>query len=359
MRECLNAGTERGRVALAEVMARSYVAEIESVPADWARAMLVDGEPVSFIVVDPDRAMDQPGGDIPYAFIRDVATRKDRRREGHFRVLLEHTFSSLRVDGIPIVITHGRHQLYRPFGFDVFTYHSGIFITPEQVERAIGPADRGLNEQLLEVADLAYVREDLLLVTDVKATTLWESKAALQTAASLARERGKKRILFEHPSAPSYGSRYPIHAALETPFTTLARTCGAQVCVQGADPESGSIPDADWVKVLDPAVLLREALRGSDGPFPEMTACFNTNAGAVTIESRSEGLTVHRGLKADGIHIVWPSSALAQLVTGYRSAEVLDLIHGTSLPGEARAFLNGLFPTRWRFSRSESWTFTS
>lgn len=357
--EILDARTERGRQALAEVMERSYVAEIECVPADWARVLLVDDEPVSFVLIDPHRRMDQPGGDMRYAFIGDVATREDRRQEGYFRLIMEQAFVSLRASVIPMVITHGRHELYRRFDFDVFTHHSGVFITPEQVERAIGLADRGTVDQLLEVADLGYILEDLLLVTDVRATTLSEGKAALGAAAWLAQERGKARILFEHPSAPSYGSRYPVHPTLETLFTILARTCGAEVRVQGADPESGSIPHADWIKVLDPAVLLREALQGVDKPPFDVTICFDTDAGAVTIETRSGGLMVHRGVKSDGVLVRWPSSALAHLVTGYRSVEVLDVLHQTSLPARARAFLSVLFPTRWRLSRNESWTFAS
>lgn len=357
--EILHAGTERGRWALAEVMERSYVAEIQNVPAEWARALVVGGEPVSFIVVDPDRSMDQPGGGMRYAFICDVATREDRRREGHFRHLMEHTFSSLRACGIPIAITHGRYQLYRGFGFGVFTHHSGIFITPDQVERSIGLGELGMAEELLEVAELTSIQEDLLLVTNVKARTLSASRAALQAAARLARGRGKARILFEHPSAPSYGSRYPIHAAVETAFTTLARTCGAEVRVQGADPESGSIPDADWIKVLDPVVLLREAFRGAKRPSCVLTVGLDTEAGAVNIESVGEGLNVYEGIKGDGVRITWPSSALAQLVTGYRSVQVLEIVHRTSLPAEVRDFLTALFPTRWRFSRNESWTYTS
>lgn len=357
--EILNAGTARGRQALAKVMNRSYVAEIERVPPDWARVLLVDGEPVSFVAVDPDRRMEQPGGDMRYAFLCDVATREDRRREGHFRQIMEHVFLRLAASGIPMVVTHGRHQLYRRFGFNVFTYHSGVFVTPDQVERALGLADWRLADQLLEVADLASIHEDLLLVTDVRATTLLDSKAALQVAASLARERGKGRILFEHPSAPSYGSRYPIYPALETPFTTLARACGAEVRIQGADPESGSIPDADWIKVLDPTVLLTEALQGVDKPPFAMTICFDTEAGAATIEAASGGLAVHRGIGSDGLRLGWPSSALAHLVTGYRSVELLEVLHETSLPGAARAFLTVLFPARWRLSRNESWTFAS
>jgi hypothetical protein len=55
--------------------------------------------------------------------------------------------------------------------------------------------------------------------------------------------------------------------------------------------------------------------------------------------------------------IHWPSSALAQLVTGYRSAEMLGALLGIKTPPEALALLEALFPRRWRFSRDESWVF--
>ena len=67
--QIITAETERGRDAINEVMANSYHADIADVPAAWARVTLVDGVPVSFILVDPDRRMDHPSGDIPYAFM--------------------------------------------------------------------------------------------------------------------------------------------------------------------------------------------------------------------------------------------------------------------------------------------------
>jgi hypothetical protein len=206
------------------------------------------------------------------------------------------------------------------------------------------------------------IQDDLLLVTEVKATTLPESKTALQAAAALARRCGKAHILFEHPPALSYGSRYPIYLSLETPFTALARACGAQVCVRGADPEAGSIPDADWIKVLDTATFLREALRGlaeSRQSLPVGTICFDTDAGAATIENTDEGVVVSEEIKPGAVRVRWPSSALAQLVTGYQPAEVLSVIHNTPLPAEAVTLLGTLFPRRWRLSRNESWTFKS
>jgi hypothetical protein len=341
-------------------MQRAYAAEVGSVPAAWARALVADGEPVSFILVDPDRCMEHPGGELSYAFICDIATREDRRREGHFRQLMVHTFSGLRAAGIPLVLTHGRYPLYRPFGFDVFTHHCGVFVTPGQIERALGPSDGGADADVLVVEDWRAVAEDLLLVTGGKAETLRGARVALQAAARLARERGKRRILFEHPPAPSYGSRYPIYPCLETPLTVVARTCGAQVCVQGADPEAGSVPDADWIRVLDAVALLEQAVRGL-GPegasWPRGRICLETEAGAVSLESDGQRLRVHAGARPGVTRVPWPASALAQLVTGYRSVEVLSAIHDVPLLDDALELLGALFPPRWRLSRNESWTF--
>ena len=72
-------------------------------------------------------------------------------------------------------------------------------------------------------------------------------------------------ILIEHPSAPSYGSTYPFYASPETPLTELARACGGRVIVQGANPEEGSVPDADWIKILDAAGFVRKAMKSLRG----------------------------------------------------------------------------------------------
>ena len=53
------------------------------------------------------------------------------------------------------------------------------------------------------------------------------------------------------------------------------------------------------------------------------------------------------------------AAALAQLVTGYRSADTLCEVHGTPLVPESTALLAALFPRRWRLSRNESWTYAS
>ena len=93
--------------------------------------------------------------------------------------------------------------------------------------------------------------------------------------------------------------------------------------------------------------------------LPKAKVCFDTDAGFVTIESLGERVVVSDEVRLDAIVVKWPSSALAQLVTGYQTAEVLSAIHNTLLSTEAVSLLDALFPQRWRFSRNEGWTFKS
>jgi GNAT superfamily N-acetyltransferase len=356
--EYLTAETERGRQAIQEVMRHSYAGDLDAVPPAWAIARLLDGVPVSFILIDPEKEMDLGNG-VRYAFVNDVATREDRRLEGHFRALMEHTYDRVRQAGMPLLLLHGRYALYRPLGFDVFTHHSGIFVTPEQVERTSGKGQAERGRALLTIEDSRYLQKNLLVVTEVRAGSWTESRSALLAAAEVARERGKAHILFEHPPAPC-GSRYRAHDSPETPFTALARTCGAEVRVQGADPEGSAIPDADWVKVLDAAGLVRGALDGlpKSGPeLPQGSVALETDAGAVSLISQGDRVRVEAGTAPGVPAIRWPSSALAQLATGYRSAELLAVLHGIKAPAQALALLQALFPPRWRFSRNESWVY--
>jgi predicted N-acetyltransferase YhbS len=359
--QTLNAVTPEGRQAIETVMAASYRVDIDEVPPEWSLVRVVDGVPVAFILVDPNRQMAFPGGDLRYAFICDVATREDHRREGHFRALMEETFARLRDAGIPLVLTHGRYPLYRRFGFDVFTHHSGIFITPEQIARTLGGEEPQETDERLVIQEGGAFLEDRLLVTDVRAETLSECRSALLAAATIARRREKRLILFEYPPAPSYGSAYPLYATLETPLNVLARTCCAQIIIQGADPEGGTIPDADWIKVLDAAGFMRAvvACLELDPPFPEATLSFETDAGSLTLESTGKTVRVADALASEVPVIRWPSAALAQLVTGYRSVDVLAAIHNTAIPERVLALLRVLFPSGWRLSRNESWTYRS
>lgn len=363
--QILTAETAAGRDAILAVMEHSYQTDVDSFPPEWAMARVVDGVPVAFILVEPDRIMQFPKGNLHYAFICDVATREDRRGEGHFRALMEFTFGRLRAAGIPLVLTHGRCQLYRRFDFAVFTHHCGLMITPEQVFRHLGAGEAEEAAGYLEIETRGVVG-DLLLVTGVKvgpdsAESVGDAAdaiLALQSAAALAHEHDKSRILFEYPPAPSYGSRYPIYPTLENPLSALACTCGGQVCIQGADPESGHIPDADWIKILDLATFLQKVILCLEIPLDlSLCATFETDAGEATLICAPGTLAVVPGPIAGAVQVRWPSSALAQLATGYQSAAALDARYASHLDPDALNALHGLFPPTWRLSRNESWVY--
>ncbi|MBN2007177.1 MAG: GNAT family N-acetyltransferase [Anaerolineae bacterium] len=363
--QILTAETAAGRDAITEVMARSYQTDVDSFPPEWAMARVVDGVPVSFILIEPDHIMQFPKGNLHYAFICDVATRDDRRREGHFHALMEFTFERLRAAGIPLVVTHGRCQLYRRFDFTVFTHHCGLMITPEQITRHLGAGEVEEAASYLEIETRGIV-DDLLLVTGVQvgpdaAESVGDSAdaiLALQAAAALAQEHHKSRILFEYPPAPSYGSRYPTYAALENPLAALVCTCGGQRCIQGADPESGRIPDADWIKILDLTAFLQKTILCLEIPL-DLSLCvtFETDAGEATLICAPGTLAVVPGPVGGAVPVRWPASALAQLATGYQSAAALDARYGSELDPDTLNALHGLFPPTWRLSRNESWVY--
>lgn len=375
--EYLDVTTGRGQQAWQAVMQQSYQADASGLPPEWTVVRVVDGEPVSFVIVDPHRCMDFPAGQVPYAFICDIATRQDRRGEGHFTALMGYVLERLRAEGQAMVILHGRHSLYRRLGFEVFTHHSGIFISPEQIERRLGAMDPAAAHDLahtmgslddldhptalLIVGAPPFLWPDLLAVPRVLAQTPTECRMALQAAAAIAREQGRTRILIQHPFAPSYGSHYPIYASPETSLTVLARVCGGQVVVQGADPESGAVPDADWVRVLDAAAFTAAVLRCRPvgGDCPDGVLGLDTDVGALTIACEGRTAQVVQGI-APGVRAArWPAGAWAQLVIGYLPADVLAVIYGIPLSSFDLALLQALFPPLWRFSWNESWLFRS
>jgi len=354
----LTAETEEGRRALEEVMAHSYQADVSKVPPEWARVRVVGDVPVAFILVDPARTMDAPVGEFSYAFITDVAVREDRREEGHFKAIMEDTFAALRVAHIPLLVTHGKASLYRPLKFDVFTHHSGVFATPELIDHALARGGPEAKDRLT-IEERDGVLPDLLLVTDVRADSLVEAAEALRAAATVARERGKSRILFEYPPAPSYGSTYPVHTSLDYPFLTLARAIGAEHRLQGSYPEGGPVGDGDWIRVIN----VREAL--CDGvtalpqgvTLPEGEICFETDGGRGVLASHEGKLTSPSFPSSDAAWVIWPAVAIGQLITGYRSAAELCALHRTKLPEPIMSLLDLLFPSVWRFSRNENWTY--
>lgn len=356
----LTAETEIGRQAIQEVMAHSYQTDIDSVPGKWALVRLQNQTPVSFALVDPGREMQFPRGRLTYGFIDDVATRQERRGEGHFRGIIEEAFRRLKLARIPLVATHGRFPLYRRFGFDVFTYHSGIFISVNQIERIFGVADQLDGSHLVQQLESNFIQDDLFLLTHAQAADIEEACLVLRTAASLARKQGKTRILIEHPDAPSYGSTYPMNLVLDTPLTSLARSCGANICVQGANPEDSSIPDADWIKVLDAGELVRQViplLNLENIQAPDRPVWMTTDAGSFLLQVDSAGIYVKEENQPGSQRVHWSASILGQIITGFLSVEKACLLSGTSLPIDTRIFLDRLFPPCWRLSRNESWTY--
>jgi hypothetical protein len=285
-----------------------------------------------------------------------VATREERRREGHFRAVLEYTFADLRRTGITTVNCHGESHLYRRFGFEVYAHHCGLHITPELVAHRLETAVHDGWETWMELEDHPHLAADLLLITGPRVETLAQAKAMLQTAAALAGERGKERIVIELPSEP--GARaFP---SADSPLVALALACGGQLTLQGADPEGRSIAHADWIKVLDAPGFLREALSllpPPPAPIPQAAVSFDTDAGAVTLRASSAGVEATPGVAPDALRVAWPSGTLAQLALGYASAAVLAETHNTPLPAGACALLEALFPRQGRVSRNESWVF--
>ena len=65
--EYLTAETDEGRRAIEEVMERSYRVDVSDVPPQWAIVRVVDGVPVSYILVDPNRKMPILSGNLRYA----------------------------------------------------------------------------------------------------------------------------------------------------------------------------------------------------------------------------------------------------------------------------------------------------
>jgi glycine/sarcosine N-methyltransferase len=358
----LTAETEQGRRAIEEVMAHSYEEDIDLVPPEWAFARIVDDVPVSFAMVLPDERLHFPNGAIRHGFLRDAATREDRRHEGHFRATMQEVFDRLRLAQIPLATTHGEHQLYRRFGFDVFTHHHVILITPEQITRHLGRAGSQEGEQFLEIEAGPPRVEDLLLVGSVTASTAAEARCALLAAAATAERLGRRQILFEHPPAAVL-SRHPSlagQASLDSAFRSLALACGAQVRMEGGVPEGRPIPDGDWIKVLDAVAFVEGAVRllaPAAASLPGVRIAISCDAGDLTITSSAAGVTVRAGRPEGAPVLQWPSAMLAQLFAGYQSADVLACLHDVALPPEAAAFFSALLPRQWRVTRHESWAY--
>jgi hypothetical protein len=273
---------------------------------------------------------------------------------------MEEAFTRLRTAGVSLVGCHGGYPLYRRFGFDVFTHHCGIFITPEQIEFMLGREIPDQPQKWVKISQGQFILDDLLLVFRSHSRNSDEARQVLLSAAVLARQNQKSRILFEHPEAPSYGSTYPIYKTPETPLSELARACGGKLVLQGANPEEGPVPDADWLKVLDAPMLLQRALECLGGSLLSMEPAqlwLETDAGSCLLESTGSQVRILPDKPVSVIELHWTTNAISQLITGYHSVEVLSSLYQTRLPDNIQVFLERLFPPVWRFSRNESWTY--
>jgi len=369
MSEILTIQSDRGRTAFEEIAALTYKPDLAGIPPEWVRVLLDHGVPASFVVIDPDRRIEYPNGDVRYAFLKDAATRPDRRNLGLFRRLLEETGEELRRAGIPWVIGRVPYALGRRLGFSVFTNYSCFILHPEEIEQTLGPRRPEGAEDIIAVDESPDIREDTLVVTDVRAETESDAVVALREAAWVARSRGKIRILFEYPPASAPGSRYPIHAGRRSPLLVVAMVCTARVRLSGserdeddtaAEEERKETENTDMVKLLDLPAVLEQVLAAIAPPpdrCPEGAVAFDTDAGSATIRSGPQGWSVEEGTAPDATLVPLPADAIAQVITGYRAVRTQAYLYQAEIPPRAADLLEALFPRFWRFSRNERWVY--
>jgi len=369
MAEILTAQTEQGWAAVEQVMAHSYEADLSAIPPEWIRVLVDEDVPISFVAIDPNRQIEYPKGSVRYAFLSAGSTREDLRGQGYFRQLLEDTFDELRAAGIPWIIARLPYAVGLRFGFQVFTHNSAFVLRPEEIEQTFGGGRPEDTEGMLTIDESPGIQENLLVVTRERSLSEAESVAALREAAWIARSRGKSRILFEHPPAPGPGSHYPIYPARHTPLMVTAMAGGARVRIAGSEPEEDeedasegatTVFKADMVKLLDLRAVFEQvlaALGTAGSSCPGGSVSFDTEAGQATITVGADGWHVAEGIGPHALRVPFPADAVAQMITGHRSASTLAYMYQKEIPREAAGILDTLFPRFWRFSRNESWIY--
>lgn len=363
MSEIRTAQTEDGRTAVEEVMKQSQRIDISALPAEWVRVLVEDGVPVSFVAINPDRAIAFPKGTVRYAFICGGGTRFGRRGTGYFRRLLEATFDDLGNAGIPWIFGHAPYGLGRSLGFHVFSNHSHFILRPEEIEQTLGGGRPEGVEGMLSFDSSPEFADDLLLVTDVRAESENDRIQALREAAWTARSSGKLRIMFEQPPVAAPGSTYPIHEKSQTALLVAAMACGARVRTVGSEHAEegdraeieGAIPE-DMVKLLDLAPVVEQVLSVLDidlSTCPHGSVAFDTEAGQATLAIDSGGWRVQEGMTPDALPVALPAEAVAQILIGYRSAETQAYYYQVEVAAEALQLLDHAFPRLWRFTRDQ------
>jgi len=354
----ITAETEPGVRALQEVMRRSYETEIDSVPPRWARTLLVDGEPTSFILVDPERNLEFLDGSIPYAFINDIATRGDKRGQGWFNHLLNTTCEDLRTEGLAVVICHGSTSLYRKQGFCEFTYNCGLWIDVDRVLKHCDPLGS------IESTDISVLKPDItpkhmLVVENMNQSA--DHRAILLQAADHARESGKASILFEYPEAPSYGSSYPVYEELITTFSKYVLRMGGRLEIRSSLPDGEKIDHTDWMKIIDPALLMRQVMNIHSISVLSSFYPIVLEVDSVEIDPLkiSAGDECENSSLSSRERISMSHELFAKLFTGFETVGSLVHTHRINISESSKSTLTELFPQGWRLSRNENWVFGS
>ncbi len=353
----LTTETVEGQRALRYAMEHCYWVDETSAPPEWQLVRLADEQPVAFALVDPKRRMHMRRRDLIYPFLEDIGTVESQRRQGHFTGLMQELGARLRAAGHGCLVTHGRAALYQPLGFTPFTRHVGLFLTPEGITQRLGDREYvGRDTIEFRIDD---VRPNLFYVIDAN-TWSWENPAdALRAIAREARQHGRTRILIEEPTAPSYGSHYYGHGALQGELWRLAMECGGQIMIQSPHPESDILPDADMICVLDAWRLVERAAGAVKIPSKTLTGsmAIRTEAGALRFEVG--GGEVHVTPLPDGASetTYWPATVLAQVVTGYLQARDAVALYDLPLTREECSLLDYFFHLGWRLSHNESWIY--
>ena len=291
----LTAETEQGRRAIEEVMVHSYEEDIDRVPPGWAIARIVDGVPVSFALVDPNEPLLFPNGAIRRGFLRDIATREDRRLEGHFRATMQEVFDRLRLAKIHCSLDSRRVPAVPEIRF------RRLHPPPRDLHSA-GP-DRTPSRTVMLPRMGKVLGGRRRPAQAIRSAPGHERNGRdggrCQVRAAGRRGHGrtprKEPDLFEYPPA---GRVSVGHVSLDSPFRSLALACGAQVRVEGGVPEGRPIPDGDWIKVLDAVGFVEEVIRllaPMATSLPSVHIGITCDAGDLTITSSAAGVTVSAG----------------------------------------------------------------
>lgn len=365
MSEILTAETDRGLAALDEISNRSRKKiNLSGLPGEWVRILMQGDKPVAYAAVDPDREIAYPKGSVRYAYLKTLSrVPGSPAREAFLVDLLENLVGDLRSAGMPWIIGRLPFGLGQDLGFAAFTHYSCFILRPEEIEQTLGGRRAPNAADKITIQHDSDYQDDLLLVTDVRAETQEDCIDVLREAAWVARSNGKARILFEQPPVGLPGSDYAIHDTRQSILLDISMACHARVRVEASDAEMetdelGHTIPTDMVRILSlPSLvgLVAEAADGDLADSPNGSVAFDIPAGQATITT-AEGRCEVVDEVAYGAELAsFSAPAVAQILTGFRSATTQAYLDEVTIERDARRLLDRLFPRFWRFSRNEKW----